>query len=194
MPSPIAHTLAAYSALITLDPTLISNRERNSLALGAGFVFGSLADADFVVAHFATQPYLRHHYFSHSIPFALVFTALCWLLLRMARRPSSGRWAGLFGAAYFTHLVLDYLTEDGSYPYGIPLLWPFSNSHFMTPVRIFYSIHRGMWEDIFSPENLQAIVMEVAIMAPVTLIAILVARRRLAGRKRGPVNASIPAR
>ena len=179
MPSPVAHTLAAYTTMISLDPSLVSSRERSSLVLGSAFVFGSLADADFIVAQVTTETYLHHHYFSHSIPFALAFTAFCWIVLKLLRQRSPGKWACLFGAAYLSHLLLDYFTEDGSYPYGIPLLWPLTNTHFMAPVTIFYSIHRGMWEAIFSPENLLALVVEMAIMVPVTLLAVFIARRRL---------------
>lgn len=180
MPSPVAHTLAAYSLMITMDPTLVQNRQRNSLALGSAFVFGNLADADFVVAQFSSETYLRHHYFSHSIPFALLVTAVIWLLLRLARRRSAERWTVLLGAAYFTHLLLDYMTEDGSVPRGIPLLWPFTTRHFMSPILIFYSIHRGDWQDIFSPENMLALLVEMSVMVPISLISLWFARRRLA--------------
>ena len=73
MPSPVGHTLGAFSALLALEPDIVTSRYKTNIALGAAFVFGSLADADFVVAHFTTAPYLRHHYFSHSIPFADLF-------------------------------------------------------------------------------------------------------------------------
>lgn len=166
--------------MITLDPTLVTSRERNSLALGAAFVLGSLADTDFVVAYVTQETYLHHHYFSHSIPFALAFTALCWIFLTVIRRRDPGHWAAMAGVAYATHLLLDYLTEDGSYPYGIPLLWPFTTTHFMAPMTIFYSIHRGTWESIFSPENLKAIAAEIVVMVPVFLLAVVIARRRTA--------------
>lgn len=180
MPSPVAHTLAAYSLLITMDPSLVQNRQRNSLALGSAFVFGNLADADFVVAQFSSVTYLRHHYFSHSIPFALLVMAVTWIVLRLARMRSPDRWAGLLGAAYFTHLLLDYMTEDGSLPKGIPLLWPFSTTHFMSPFLIFYSIHRGGWQDIFSAENMLALVVEISVMLPVAVLSFWLARRRAA--------------
>ena len=165
--------------MVCLDPSLTSNREKNSLALGSAFVFGSLADADFIVAHFTTATYFHHHYFSHSIPFAIAFTALCWVVLKLLGRRPAAKWAVLFGAAYSTHLILDYFTEDGSFPFGIPLLWPLTDQHFVAPATIFYSIHRGTWQAIFSPENLQALLMELVVMVPVTLMAVLIARRRL---------------
>jgi membrane-bound metal-dependent hydrolase YbcI (DUF457 family) len=164
--------------MVLLDPSLISDRRKHGMVAGAAFVFGSLADADFLVAHFTTIPFLRHHYFSHSIPFALLFTALCWVALKLVKGPAAGNWARLFGAAYASHLGLDYLTRDGSFPYGIPLLWPLTDEHFVAPVQFFYSIHRGTWRAIFGPENLLAITVEIAIMLPVALIAFWIARTR----------------
>jgi membrane-bound metal-dependent hydrolase YbcI (DUF457 family) len=179
MPSPVGHTLGAFSTLLALEPDIVSSRYKTNIALGAAFVFGSLADADFVVAHFSTAPFLRHHYFSHSIPFAICFTFLCWIILKCFRFRNAGKFAGLIGAAYSSHLLLDYFAHDGSNPYGIPLLWPFTNRHFIAPFNLFYSIHRGEFTDIFSMHNLVGVLMEIAVMGPITLLLILLAKRRV---------------
>jgi membrane-bound metal-dependent hydrolase YbcI (DUF457 family) len=180
MPSPVGHTLGAFSALLALEPDIVTSRYKTNIALGAAFVFGSLADADFVVAHFTNIPYLRHHYFSHSIPFAICFTLLCWIILNCFRLRNAGKIAGLVGAAYSSHLVLDYFADDGSKPYGIPLLWPFTDRHFIAPINLFYSIHRGEFSDIFSMHNLFGILIEFAVMAPITALLFWWARKRVA--------------
>jgi membrane-bound metal-dependent hydrolase YbcI (DUF457 family) len=178
MPSPVGHTLAAYAAMLVLDAGLITSRYKMNLAIGAAFIFGTLADADFVVAQFTTIPYLRHHYFSHSIPFAAALTLLIWALLKLFRFQNAKKISIVLGVAYGTHLLLDYLAEDGSKPYGIPLLWPFSHHHFIAPVNIFFSIHRGELGAIFSLHNLAAILIEIAVMAPVAALAFLIVRRK----------------
>ncbi len=179
MPSPVGHTLGAFSTLLALKPDIVTSRYKTNIALGAAFVFGSLADADFVVAHFSTAPYLRHHYFSHSIPFAICLTLLCWIILKCFRFRNAGKFAGPIGAAYSSHLLLDYFADDGSKPYGIPLLWPFTNRHFIAPFNLFYSIQRGEFTDIFSMHNLFGILIEIAIMGPITILLILLAKRRV---------------
>jgi membrane-bound metal-dependent hydrolase YbcI (DUF457 family) len=196
MPSPIGHALGAYAALLALKPDLLADRRKNSLAVGAAFVLGSLADADFFVAHFAQGIYyLRHHYFSHSIPFALGFTFLCYLILKGIRARSPVKYSGLAGVAYGSHLLLDYFAQDGSAPYGIPLLWPippFHRTHFIAPIEIFFSIHRGEFTDLLSAHNLAAIAIEVAVLAPLCALAFVRAKRinaetqRLAGSKGSP--------
>ena len=180
MASPVAHTLGAYAALISIEPKLIADPHRNRIAWGTAFVFGNLADADFVVAYFSSQPFLRHHFFSHSIPFALCLTLLALLILKIARRKDALKMALLLGAAYGTHLLLDYFTEDGSAPYGIPLLWPVTDHHFLAPVILFYATHRGGWDALLSVHNTVGILIETAIFLPLLLLAARYARKRSA--------------
>jgi membrane-bound metal-dependent hydrolase YbcI (DUF457 family) len=177
MPSPIAHTLAAYAAVVIARPQIVADRRLSSIAMGSAFVFGSMADADFAVAAVTHSRIWGHHFFSHSIPFVAALTAAIYLILRLIRIRAAAGYSGLAGLAYGTHLLLDYFTEDGRAPVGIPLLWPFTRHHFMAPVNVFYSIHRGDWDAIFGPHNLQALLIEVVVMSPVVLLAVLRAVR-----------------
>lgn len=177
MPSPVGHTLGAYAAMLALEPNLVKDRRTHGIAVGTAFVFGTMADADFLVAYVASSPVLHHHYFSHSIPFTIVLGLLLYLVLKLLRFKRPGRIAFLLSAAYGTHLLLDYFADDGSFPYGIPLLWPFTDRHFMAPVAIFYSIHRGEWKDLFSLHNLMGALIEFVVTGPLALLAFLRARR-----------------
>jgi inner membrane protein len=182
MSSPIAHTLGAYAVLVTLEPGLVANRRLNGIALGAAFVFGNLADADFVVEHFTSNPFWRHHYFTHSIPFALLIGIAAYLILKIANRRYALRDAALVCGAYASHLLMDYFTDDGSKPYGIPLFLPFTHTHFMIPFPVFYSIHRGELSDLFSAHNLIGVSIELAVMGPIAYFAAFVAHQRLENR------------
>jgi len=178
MASPIAHTLGAYAVLVTIEPRLASRR-LNGIALGTAFVFGNLADADFVVEQFISSPIWKHHYFSHSIFFGILVGIVTYLVLKIARRKNAFRDAGLVCAAYCSHLLIDYFTDDGSKPYGIPLLLPFTQEHFISPLPIFYSIHRGELSDLFSMHNLMAVLIELAVMGVIAYLAFFLARMRL---------------
>lgn len=179
MSSPIAHTLGAYAVLVTLEPKLVSTRRLNGIALGTAFVFGNLADADFVVEQFTANPFWRHHYFTHSIPFAILVGIASYLILKITHRQNALRYAVLVWAAYCSHLLIDFFTDDGSKPYGIPLLLPFTHEHFMASFSIFYSIHRGELSDLFSVHNLIGVTIELAVMAPIAYLAAFLARLRL---------------
>jgi membrane-bound metal-dependent hydrolase YbcI (DUF457 family) len=171
MAGPIAHTLAAYSVLITAKPEILEDRHKSLMAWATAFAFGNMADADFAVGAFTKVYYLQHHYFSHSIPFAAAVTILCILVLKALRDEHSVRNGLILGLMYGTHLLIDLLTEDGSRPYGIPLLWPITTHHSFSPYVIFYSIHRGNWHQVFSWHNIVGLVIEIAVLLPVAGLA-----------------------
>lgn len=171
MAGPIAHTFAAYATLITAKPHLVETRRKNLIAWGTAFVFGNLADTDFVVASFTSNPVLQHHFFSHSIPFAFLIALLCIAGLKLLRYPHAVKDGMLLGLLYGSHLLLDYFTDDGSAPFGIPLLWPFTRHHFWAPFILFYATHRGGWKELLSRHNVIGLVIEVALLLPVVGLA-----------------------
>jgi membrane-bound metal-dependent hydrolase YbcI (DUF457 family) len=175
MAGPVAHTFAAYAALITVKPKLIADRRSSALAWGTAFLFGNLADADFT-----RNPVLQHHYFSHSIPFAFLITFLCIAVLKALRYPHAFKTGILLGMLYGTHLLIDYFTDDGSAPFGIPLLWPFTNRHFWSPVILFYATHRN---ELFSKHNVTGLLIEIALLLPIVGLARFRAHRELVTTK-----------
>jgi inner membrane protein len=179
MASPIAHTLGAYAVLVTIEPKLVSSRRLNGIALGTAFVFGNLADTDFVIEQFISSPFWRHHYFSHSVLFGIIVGVVSYMVLKILRRKNAFRDAGLVCAAYCSHLLIDYFTDDGSKPYGIPLFLPFTEQHFISPLPIFYSIHRGELKDLVSMHNLMGVMIELAVMGVIAYLAFFLARMRL---------------
>jgi len=179
MPSPIAHGLAGYALMVLSEPGMAATLRGNCIALAIGTFFGSLADADFAIAHFADRPELQHHYFTHSIPFALLIGFVVYPIIRwILKLENPLRWSGLIALIYGSHLFLDYFTHDGSRPIGIPLLWPFTSKHFMAPIEIFMSIHRGSMDTLIGPHNVEAIIQEACIMAPLAVAAFLYARQK----------------
>jgi len=178
MATPVGHTLGAFATIVFLKPESVGGNRRNRISLGLAFIFGNLADTDFLIAYFTDRTFLNHHYFSHSIPFAILVTAMCFLVLKAMRHPKSLRESLVLGSAYASHLLIDYFTDDGSPPFGIPLLWPFTDHHFMSPVLLFPSIHRGNLHDLFSLHNLKAMFLEIAVLGPAVLLAFALAMRK----------------
>jgi hypothetical protein len=170
MCTPFAHGLAGYTVLVLGEPRLATNLRTNLQAMGTGFVFGCMADADFLVAYYTKAPALQHHYFSHSILIALCIGVVAYLLLRALIQTRVFRTALLLMAAYGSHLLLDYFTHDGSPPIGIPLLWPFTGKHFVAPVEFFLSIHRGSMQELFGSHNFIALFREALILGPIAVV------------------------
>jgi membrane-bound metal-dependent hydrolase YbcI (DUF457 family) len=177
MASPIGHGLAGYALFIFSEPRLATNFRDHLKAAAAGFFFGSLADADFLVDYFTNNPVLEHHYFTHSISFNLLLGVLIFIVLKAFLRSGALRLALILTGVYATHLFVDYFTHDGSPPIGIPLLWPFTHRHFIAPVDIFLSIHRGSIEALFGPHNMYALLREIVILGPLAAAAFFYSRR-----------------
>lgn len=147
MPSPIAHAVSGYilGKLIDTDKTGRTARLdwRNPLQAIYPVFVGIFADFDFLVG--AIVPGDFHRGPTHSLLFALLFSAIVGgLFARLWRLPF--RWSfGLTAAVYGSHLLLDYFTAGGS---GIPLLWPFLERTFITPAALFPAVHhsRGLFD------------------------------------------------
>jgi inner membrane protein len=156
------------------------------LLLAACIVFAIAPDLDFLPGIAAGQPALHHQGASHSVfvglGLSVIAALLCWrgrvLRLRAA--------AALF-AAYASHLVIDLFGPDRRPPIGIPLFWPVSDATFLSPLTLLPGIQHasatstrvGPWLDaVLSWVNFRAIAVEIAVAAPLLLIAELRRRRR----------------
>ena len=121
----------------------------------------------------------RHSAETHSIGAALIAGGVStWLRLPVARTR-----ARIFLAAFlawFTHPVLDALGTDDSLPLGVMIWWPFSTTYFYANWEVFGAISRRMYRDDFVSQNVLAILRELVILAPFTIVAWWVTRRRRA--------------
>jgi membrane-bound metal-dependent hydrolase YbcI (DUF457 family) len=85
------------------------------------------------------------------------------------------RIAVICAAAYGSHLLLDWLAVDRRAPYGLQLLWPFSDGWYISGLDVFPQTER---RNLLSLEtfriNLRAISFETAVMLPVLCLVWLV--------------------
>jgi inner membrane protein len=135
-------------------------------------VLANAPDLDFLAGLFLGQPALYHQGITHSLGLAIGVGLLLAALLRVWGESFGHLFAFCF-FAYSSHLILDMFGPDGRPPYGIPLFWPISNMHLMSPVPLFLGMHHGglvstaeWFRAIFSAHNLAAAVLEAAWMAP----------------------------
>jgi membrane-bound metal-dependent hydrolase YbcI (DUF457 family) len=117
MPLPVAHGLLGASIIAALHPQ--PSGRRHSIPLLGGDLFAIAADMDFLLV-FALNSKSWHRGLTHSVVFALLVCMLTSLLLGRRRL----RVALVYGMAFASHGLLDYLTsKEGG---GVELLWPFS--------------------------------------------------------------------
>ncbi len=138
MALPIAHAAAGY----------LVHRAGRRVPEWAGWrgaaalmLVGNLPDADFLVGFVLGRPGMLHRGFSHTILAAALFGVAVGVLVRTFQGRRFTPAALLFGGAYLSHLLLDWLTIDTRPPAGGQFLWPFSSAYLASPVTIFTEIH-----------------------------------------------------
>ncbi|MBA2603817.1 MAG: metal-dependent hydrolase [Acidobacteria bacterium] len=175
MPSPLGHALAGAAAGWAIAPSasVSLDRERSRMwRQGALFALaGMLPDLDLLL-------FTVHRGPTHSIAAA----AIIGLVVGTASR----RWrAGLAaGAAYGTHVLLDWLGTDTAPPIGLMVLWPVTDNYFQSDAHLFQAISRRYWQHHFWDHNLRAVGWELVMLVPPAAVALWVRLRRLEGARR----------
>lgn len=142
MALPIAHATAGYLVHRATRRSLGGNRALNE-EWGRAAVFmvvGNLPDLDFLVGFVLGRPSMFHRGVSHTVVAAVLFGLVAGCLAHQWWRQPFAPAALAFGAAYLSHLVLDFFTVDSRPPIGAPFLWPFSSAYLLSPVSIFKEI------------------------------------------------------
>jgi inner membrane protein len=109
---------------------------------------------------------------SHSIGAALAVGVLAYVIGRR------GRFALALGAAYASHILLDWLGSDSAPPIGIMALWPFTREYYESTLHLFSAISRRYRSPDFWSLNLRAVVREAIVLIPLALGAAVLNRRR----------------
>jgi membrane-bound metal-dependent hydrolase YbcI (DUF457 family) len=130
-----------------------------------------------------------HRSLTHSVTAALVTTIIAaavtgWVTRSRARRQGRlpvARIALMCGAAYGTHLLLDWLATDRTPPFGLQLLWPISREWFISGANLFPQTERQRLLSIPSLRtNLIAFAWETILLGPVVALLWLVRVKALA--------------
>jgi inner membrane protein len=168
--TPVGHALAGY-AVYNFSPSSRCH-QRRGLMLWC-IVMAVLPDLDFLPGILAGTPALYHQGISHSLGVAfLVSFALAGIL---GETKSFSQKFTLLFLSYCSHLLIDFFGPDRRLPYGIPMFWPISGKHFISPLPLFWGAQHAssttasplQWiEGLFTLHNLGAIAFEVLIIAP----------------------------
>jgi hypothetical protein len=185
VPSPVGHFIGGVAAgwLVAGAPDAATqSRTRSRWREGVFFgILGALPDLDLIAG--------EHRGPSHSLTAAAIVGLVVWAVQVSRQRTSTGRsraGAALLGAAsaaaYASHVLLDWLGADTSYPIGIMALWPFSHRHYESAVHLFLSTSRRYdagWP--FVEQNLMALTRELVVLVPM-LVLVAFARRVIPAR------------
>jgi len=173
MPSPVGHEIAGLLIFDLARKHSVIYRKAKTVYLC--LLMAVLPDFDFFPGLLEGEPNKYHHGLSHSILIGLVASVLIAGIFCFRDR----FWLHitLFFSVILSHLVLDLFSLDQSYPYGLKLLWPFSNEYYISPQTIFTDIRRVNSTSSFMPSlilskhNWFAVLREVVILGhPVVLM------------------------
>ena len=189
MASPVGHLLAGQVSYRLAGEAGGARDAR----LGWLCAFPSIAaDLDFLPGLVLGTPARYHQGASHS----LLAAAALSLVLAASYGARNGRfwvaWLALL-LAYLSHLGLDLLGPDRRPPFGLPLLWPFNEKPYLSPITIFSGVrHAGRtgvptaeWlSNTLSISNLVGVLREALILGPILLWLEFRARRSESGVRR----------
>ena len=159
MPTPLGHALAGVAIA-----GLSGSGKRVPVSHIAVLVLCATAPDMDLLLRFVDG--VNHHRgATHSLGAVALVAALAFVLRRLG--------VGLppvpaIGAAWASHVLLDFLGLDTSPPAGEMALWPWSDAFYVSPVALFYDVRRS-----FSPSaighNAIAVVIELLILVPIVM-------------------------
>jgi len=187
MTSPVGHSLGAYVAnrgrYASSCEELRPHRSAHVVALVFLIFAANAPDLDFIWGAWNGNMNVYHHGPSHSIVAIFIFATLLWGITSLF--PLYRYLVGMGGLAYASHIALDMVTADQAAPFGMQLLWPFSDEYMLAPRTFFLNIEHGSLGEsvfavipaIFTAHNLSAIGFELLILGPPALLTFFWRRR-----------------
>jgi membrane-bound metal-dependent hydrolase YbcI (DUF457 family) len=195
MPSPLGHALGgiavSWAADLIPGPRAwrTTGREASFYRRAGGAL--TLTCAGLAMVPDADLFLSAHRTATHSISAVAIVTIVSAVVTgRVTRRPGfpTARVALMCGAAYASHLLLDWFGVDRYPPSGLQLLWPFSRTWFISGVDVFLPTERGRLFSVASLlTNLFAMAWETALLLPV-LVALWLVRVKALARFATPLT------
>ena len=166
MPSPVGHLLAgvATSWIAERIPQPSAPRASSVRWTAACAFLAASPDLDLLFS-------APHRTATHSVGAALLVTIIAGAVTGWVTGRFSWRVALTGGAAYASHILLDWLGSDPNPPAGIQAFWPFTLAWYISPWTVFsITERRHFFTATALATNVRAILTEVAIMAPLMLV------------------------
>jgi membrane-bound metal-dependent hydrolase YbcI (DUF457 family) len=169
VPSPVGHALGGAIVGLLFAPHPIAPGTRstttNRLAITCA-IAACLPDIDFLWG--------RHGQETHSLGAAIIAGIVTLALTRgqvSALGLRRGRLALAVTLAWASHVLFDWLGSDTTPPLGVMALWPLSREYYFADAFLFAAISRRYWLEGFWRHNILAVITEVAMLAPVLVLA-----------------------
>ncbi len=171
MPSPIGHALGGVAAAWSAEriPRGEPTRPISTRLTLACAALGAAPDLDLLVP--GLHRTVTHSVGAIGIVIIVAAGVTGWVTRKSGWKTSAVvRIAAICGAAYASHILLDWLGSDTNPPFGIQALWPFSHQWFIARWTIFPMTERRSFFSLAAlTTNVKAVGTEALILGPVTL-------------------------
>jgi membrane-bound metal-dependent hydrolase YbcI (DUF457 family) len=128
-------------------------------------------DLDLVAGLIDGHP--NHQGPSHSLGAALLAGAVIAVGMRLLRGRWHWRLASVAALAWFSHGIMDFVSQDTRPPLGPELFWPLSTGHFIAPFSVFLYTRRTLeWSSV--SHNAVEALREALILVPLVLLVVAV--------------------
>lgn len=161
MPTPIGHALGGLAV------AGVASRRTPLSPLQVGLLAVCAAAPDLDLTLRLIDGANHHRGASHSLA-AAVMAGLAVFGLRQLGFPRlPGALAA--GAAWASHVLLDYLGLDTSPPIGEMALWPFSSGFHASPIPVFLDVPRAFTSGAIK-HNALAVLIEIIVLTPIVAL------------------------
>ena len=176
MATPYGHALFGLSLILFWRPRSNPQPGKGWKMYGSFLLLAVAPDFDFIPGIIVGFPGRYHQGALHSLGFALALAlGVGWA----AKWLSGYAFWPLSGFAFllvFSHLALDFFTEDLRPPIGFPIFWPLTAERTLSPFSIFPHVIRQWPHPEFWSRNLWAAGVETLVLMPGLTAAFLVRR------------------
>jgi membrane-bound metal-dependent hydrolase YbcI (DUF457 family) len=136
-------------------------------------------DLDFLPGLLLGDESLFHRGAGHSLGGAVLYAlAIMAATAAVAGRRKAALAASLGFVLFTSHLFLDLFVRDTGAPYGIQLLWPFTDGYVMAPWWIFPNLDRQPFDWSVVGRALPVVAVELLLLGPLVAAAAFLRRRR----------------
>ena len=176
MPTSVGHSLLGYILYLIFKKNykLIENQK---IVLFYLFI-ANAPDLDFIPGICIGHAHRFHHGITHTLGFSLFFALILCLVPKLRKKTNFI----IFFLLGFTHVIVDFLGADTSYPFGVMLFWPFTKKYFISSYSVFLDIHKTTLHSLFDLHNLKAMTLETLIFLPVIIVLRFILKRRKQGK------------
>jgi inner membrane protein len=110
-----------------------------------------------------------HHIYTHTLGWVFLVSLGLYLCWRPFHPKDGWRCLLFFFLASLSHLVVDYMTQDTSYPYGVMGFWPFYRDYVLSKYALFLGPEKSTVAAIFQWHNVKVMVLDFLVCLPVLL-------------------------